>query len=154
MPPHVAQLVAPQGIVQQAGHVNLNAGPGPNISINGLGAGGPPPSFSMLEYNISRLASLTETMPDSLNDAMAVGGGAPGPVPNVAQVPGGSVAVAGGAVVGAPHPHQQQQQAVMPASAVTPTQPITLADILSGDQRALNNLQALAKLGLNNNGEC
>lgn len=32
-----------------------------------------------------------------------------------------------------------------------PTQHITLADLISGDQRALNNLQALAKLGLNNN---
>lgn len=42
--------------------------------------------------------------------------------------------------------------AIVPAAnSNPPTQHITLADILSGDQRAFNNLQALAKLGLNNN---
>ncbi|XP_055844069.1 B-box type zinc finger protein ncl-1-like isoform X1 [Episyrphus balteatus] len=44
------------------------------------------------------------------------------------------------AMVAAGNPSQGQQ-----------TQSITLADILSGDQRAFNNLQALAKLGLNGN---
>lgn len=44
--------------------------------------------------------------------------------------------------------------AIIPATNPSPpTQHITLADILSGDQRAFSNLQALAKLGLNNAGK-
>lgn len=35
----------------------------------------------------------------------------------------------------------------------SPSQQFTLADLISGDQRAFNSLQQLAKLGLNNNGE-
>ncbi|XP_054731151.1 brain tumor protein isoform X1 [Anastrepha obliqua] len=104
---------------------NLNAGlNGPANSV-GVGGGAPPPSAynSILEYNLSRLASLTEATPDvALNDALV------GP----------------GAGAGGHH------QAVVPASS-SQNQQISLADILSGDQRAFNNLQALAKMGLNNN---
>ncbi|XP_028895809.2 brain tumor protein isoform X2 [Zeugodacus cucurbitae] len=104
----------------------LNGGlNGPN-NQSGVGSGGaPPPSAynSILEYNLSRLASLTEATPDvTLNDALV------GP----------------GAGAGGHH------QAVVPASS-SQNQQISLADILSGDQRAFNNLQALAKMGLNNN---
>ncbi|XP_049310128.1 brain tumor protein isoform X3 [Bactrocera dorsalis] len=103
----------------------LNGGlNGPN-NPGSVGAGAPPPSAynSILEYNLSRLASLTEATPDvTLNDALV------GP----------------GAGAGGHH------QAVVPASSAQ-NQQISLADILSGDQRAFNNLQALAKMGLNNN---
>ncbi|XP_039959311.1 brain tumor protein isoform X2 [Bactrocera neohumeralis] len=103
----------------------LNGGlNGPN-NPGGVGGGAPPPSAynSILEYNLSRLASLTEATPDvTLNDALV------GP----------------GAGAGGHH------QAVVPASSAQ-NQQISLADILSGDQRAFNNLQALAKMGLNNN---
>ncbi|XP_020715493.1 brain tumor protein isoform X2 [Ceratitis capitata] len=97
-------------------------GPANGAGVNG---GAPPPSAynSILEYNLSRLASLTEATPDvTLNDAL----------------------VGAGAGAGGHH------QAVVPASSGQNPQ-ISLADILSGDQRAFNNLQALAKMGLNNN---
>ncbi|XP_067640655.1 B-box type zinc finger protein ncl-1 isoform X2 [Eurosta solidaginis] len=102
-----------------------------NAALNGqsngstaVGGAAPPPGAynSILEYNLSRLASLTEATPDvTLNDAL----------------------VAPGAGAGSHH------QSVVP-SASTQNQQISLADILSGDQRAFNNLQALAKMGLNN----
>lgn len=96
-------------------------------SLNGTlgGNGGGPPNGgynSILEYNLSRLASLTENTPDTLNDALV------GP------------------------PAVPSNQSIVPA-ANSQNQHITLADLLSGDQRAFNNLQALAKLGLNNNGK-
>ncbi|XP_023174459.1 E3 ubiquitin-protein ligase TRIM33 isoform X2 [Drosophila hydei] len=147
----ISQMVTTQGIVQvqqSTGHVNINAGANNSAvgmglgALNGLGmnAGGPTPPFSMLEYNLSRLASLTENIPDAMNDTLGVGSS------NAVAVSATSGAAGGTA--------SHHQQAVIPASGVTPTQPITLADILSGDQRALNNLQALAKLGLNNNDFC
>lgn len=98
----------------------LNGPLGTNAGVSSV----PPPGGynSILEYNLSRLASLTENTPDTLNDAL-VGS------------PSGST-----------------NQSVVPATNAQ-NQTITLADILSGDQRAFNNLQALAKLGLNNNGK-
>ncbi|KAL9880613.1 E3 ubiquitin-protein ligase meiotic P26 isoform 2-T4 [Glossina fuscipes fuscipes] len=95
----------------------LNGGSG-NGSVGGATA--PSGYNSILEYNLSRLASLTENTPDTLNDGLV-----------------GATAVT-------------TNQSVVPASN-SQNQPITLADLLSGDQRAFNNLQALAKLGLNNN---
>lgn len=43
--------------------------------------------------------------------------------------------------------------AIIPPTNPSPSQQFTLADLISGDQRAFNSLQQLAKLGLNNNGE-
>ncbi|XP_036342447.1 brain tumor protein-like isoform X1 [Rhagoletis pomonella] len=106
-------------------NTTLNAGLNGPSSGAGVGGGAPPPSAynSILEYNLSRLASLTEATPDvTLNEALV-----------------GPPAGAGG-----------HHQAVVPASS-SQNQQISLADILSGDQRAFNNLQALAKMGLNNN---
>ncbi|XP_065366495.1 B-box type zinc finger protein ncl-1 isoform X2 [Calliphora vicina] len=129
-------LMGPQGL-------NALNGTGPSNSLNSLtnpmnnslaaglngslggngGVGGGPPNGgynSILEYNLSRLASLTENTPDTLNDALV------GP------------------------PAVPSNQSLVPTSNGQ-NQHITLADLLSGDQRAFNNLQALAKLGLNNN---
>lgn len=112
--------------VMPNGMNSLNGG-GLNASVGPAGNPGPHPSAfnSILEYNLARLASLTETTGDQMNDGMVGGVGGPNSVHNQAVVPSN----AGG------------------------NQPITLADILSGDQRAFSNLQALAKLGLNNNGK-
>ncbi|XP_073828786.1 E3 ubiquitin-protein ligase meiotic P26 isoform X3 [Musca autumnalis] len=97
---------------------------GPLGANAGVAAVPPPGGYnSILEYNLSRLASLTENTPDSLTDALV--GSPSGPT----------------------------AQPVVPA-ANAQNQTITLADILNGDQRAFNNLQALAKLGLNNNDYC
>ncbi|KNC27338.1 hypothetical protein FF38_01088 [Lucilia cuprina] len=100
----------------------LAAGLNGSLGGNGGVGGGPPNGGynSILEYNLSRLASLTENTPDTLNDALV----GPAAVPS--------------------------NQSIVPASN-SQNQHITLADLLSGDQRAFNNLQALAKLGLNNN---
>ncbi|XP_058979021.1 uncharacterized protein LOC131802651 isoform X2 [Musca domestica] len=131
-----ASLIGPQGLnglnntVPSNGLSALNnplnnslsaAVGGPLGGNTGVAAVPPPGGYnSILEYNLSRLASLTENTPDSLTDALV--GSPSGPT----------------------------AQSVVPA-ANAQNQPITLADILSGDQRAFNNLQALAKLGLNNN---
>lgn len=131
-------LIGPQGLnalngpVPSNGLNSLNSPLNNNLaaSLNGAigGSGGVvngPPNGgynSILEYNLSRLASLTENTPDTLNDALVVPPAAP---PN---------------------------QSIVSASN-SQNQHITLADLLSGDQRAFNNLQALAKLGLNNNGK-
>ncbi|XP_037937273.1 brain tumor protein isoform X2 [Teleopsis dalmanni] len=96
-----------------------------NLNSNCSGNGGGPQSYnSIVEYNLSRLARLTENTNEPLSDAL----------------------VGNGAGQGVHH------QSVVPSS--TQNQPITLADILSGDQRALNNLQALAKLGMTNTDFC
>ncbi|XP_058979022.1 brain tumor protein-like isoform X3 [Musca domestica] len=134
-----ASLIGPQGLnglnntVPSNGLSALNnplnnslsaAVGGPLGGNTGVAAVPPPGGYnSILEYNLSRLASLTENTPDSLTDALV--GSPSGPT----------------------------AQSVVPA-ANAQNQPITLADILSGDQRAFNNLQALAKLGLNNNDYC
>ncbi|KAM7350464.1 E3 ubiquitin-protein ligase meiotic P26 isoform 2-T3 [Cochliomyia hominivorax] len=107
--------------------LNNSLATGLNGTLGGNGGvGGGPPNGgynSILEYNLSRLASLTENTPDTLNDALV-----------------GSAAV-------------PSNQSIVP-TANSQNQHITLADLLSGDQRAFNNLQALAKLGLNNNDYC
>lgn len=120
-------LSAPVGHANGLGSVlnnsiaaSLNSALGGNSNVP---SGPPPPGYnSILEYNLSRLASLTEQTPDVMNDALV---GAPG-VPS--------------------------SQPIVPATNAQ-NQPITLADLLSGDQRAFNNLQALTKLGLNSNGK-
>lgn len=43
---------------------------------------------------------------------------------------------------------------IPPSTATNSSQQFTLADLISGDQRAFNSLQQLAKLGLNNNSKC
>ncbi|XP_075156694.1 E3 ubiquitin-protein ligase meiotic P26 isoform X3 [Haematobia irritans] len=133
-----ASLMGPNSLngMNSSGPSALNALNNPinnslTAALNGpLGANGgvaavPPPGGynSILEYNLSRLASLTENTPDTLNDAL----------------------------VGSPSGPTNQS---VVSAANSQNQPITLADILSGDQRAFNNLQALAKLGLNNNDYC
>lgn len=50
-------------------------------------------------------------------------------------------------------PNSEMSGAIMPSQSANPTSPqpqFTLADLLSGDQNALNNLQAWTKMGLNN----
>lgn len=103
--------------------LNNSLGAGLSGTLGGNGGGPPNGGYnSILEYNLSRLASLTENTPDTLNDSLV---GPSGVSSNQSIVPASN----------AQNPH------------------ITLADLLSGDQRAFNNLQALAKLGLNNNGK-
>ncbi|XP_059618821.1 brain tumor protein [Phlebotomus argentipes] len=46
--------------------------------------------------------------------------------------------------------HADLADPIIPSSNPSPSPQFTLADVLSGDQNAFNNLQALAKLGLNN----
>ncbi|XP_055711412.1 brain tumor protein [Phlebotomus papatasi] len=48
--------------------------------------------------------------------------------------------------------HADLADPIIPSSNPSPSPQFTLADVLSGDQNAFNNLQALAKLGLNNPG--
>lgn len=43
--------------------------------------------------------------------------------------------------------------AIVPSSNASPSSQFTLAELISGDQRAFHSLQALAKFGLNNNGK-
>ncbi|XP_055371094.1 brain tumor protein isoform X2 [Condylostylus longicornis] len=85
-----------------------NSGATSTSTINGMGG-----FNSIAEYNLQRLASLTENTPDNLLQDSIV----PNCPANTAVPP--------------PNPH------------------VTLAEIIAGDQRALNNFQALAKLGLN-----
>lgn len=97
-----------------------------NAGLSVSNGGAPGGYNSMLEYNLSRLASLSEaTSEPSLNDVLI------GPPTHLSG--GGNQSLV--------------------STSNSQNQHITLADLLSGDQRALNNLQALAKMGLNNNGK-
>jgi len=100
LPPNVLTPDSPsQSIVNPISDVPVNAVVG-SAPLHGLS--------SMAEYNIHRLATLTQAndMPDS----------------------------------------------IVPPHNPSPSPQFTLADLISGDQHAFNNFQALAKMGLNGTG--